>query len=268
MFSGIPNSHLYAAYRIISEFVLRDGATKGKSGTAFFVRNSQNTLCLVSNRHIMDIGYGENGPEYVGAQLETLTVEGYVATAQGNNALPESRVSLRVQTNVTPPVFAVNYDEDVACVINPQVVSEGGAEPRIDFWIGSNELANDEWIRDCLSICDFVAFPGFPPWYDRLGNRPILRTGAIASDPRTGYSDEPRQKGRRVAFEAFSFGGSSGSPVFATQKGFRAGPGIQVSGFREGRLVGINAGHFNANLGAHSGVSYFVKSSAILDLIN
>lgn len=268
MFSGIPNSHLYSAYRITSEFLLRGGETKTKSGTAFFVRNANGALCLVSNRHMLDIGYTERGAEYVGAEIASLRVDGFVASGGDNSRLPDTTVSMHVQLRATSLRFAQDYDEDVACVVDPAVIPVDGAEPRIDFWINANELATDEWIQERLCVCDFVAFPGSPPWFDRLANRPILRTGAIASDPRANYSDECRPKGRRVAFEAFSFGGSSGSPVFATQKGFRAGPGIQVTGFREARVVGINAGHFNAAFGGHSGVSYFIKSSAVLDLIN
>jgi len=38
-------------------------------------------------------------------------------------------------------------------------------------------------------------------------------------------------------------------------------------GHREGRLIGINAGPLEGKFGAHSGASYFIKSSAILNLI-
>ncbi len=130
-------------------------------------------------------------------------------------------------------------------------------------------LASRDKIHEELSVCDFVAFPGYPPWYDKLNNLPILRTGSIASDPRYAYSWTGDDEGDCVAYEAFSYGGSSGSPVFAVQKGFKVGNGLSGGNYRELMLVGINAGHLDT-LGPqkhHSGISYFYKSAIILELL-
>ena len=56
--------------------------------------------------------------------------------------------------------------------------------------------------------------------------------------------------------------------MFALQKGFRTGSGISSPEdfYRETMVVGINAGHFSGDEG-HSGISYFYKSSAILEVI-
>lgn len=268
MFSGVPNSHLYAAYRVTSKFSLRDGTEITSSGTGFFIQNQNGEICLLSNRHMFDAGYGMPlGGKYLGAQLLSVLIDGF--RSDGSiDAVPTTRVSMYVALDRNAPVYASNYEEDVACFRNPQVFTIDGSEPRVDFFLPASNLATDSWIHNNLSVCDFVAFPGYPPWYDRFGQRPILRTGTISSDPRTNYSDTQYERGRRVAYEAFSFGGSSGSPVFATQKGFRGGPGITVTGFREGMLVGINAGHYTDNVGSHAGVSYFFKSSVILELVN
>lgn len=268
MFSGVPNSHLYTAYKIVSTFLLADGiTTKPTSGTGFFIRNQRNEICLLSNRHMFDAGYEKPVGKYFGAKLQSVRVEGF--RSNGNiDAVPTTRVETYVALNLSSPVFAPNYDEDVACFFNPKVLTVDGSVPQIDFFLQDTELATDEWIEQNMSVCDFVAFPGFPPWYDQFGKRPILRSGTISSDPRTNYSNSPTEKGRRIAYEAFSFGGSSGSPVFATQKGFKGGAGLVVTGYREGRLVGINAGHYKDDAGSHSGVSYFFKSSVILELVN
>ena len=112
--------------------------------------------------------------------------------------------------------------------------------------------------------------PGFPEWYDRQNNTPVFRMGTIASDPRLNYSYVPNAPiADRIAYEGFSTGGASGSPVFSIQRGFQTGDGIKASeGFyREVKLIGINAGHFNDQVG-HSGISYMFKSSTILDLID
>lgn len=267
MFSEIPASHLYSAYRILAKFERRDTTIAEKAGTAFVVRNQEGELCLVTNRHILDLGYSEPAVTSVGAQLVGVRIEGFIASGGDVNQLPREHVVFEIK-EVTELTFAANYDEDVACLKRPRGTLLKGRKARLDFNLNHSDLADDAWIEANLSVCDFIVYPGFPPWYDRSENRPILRTGTIASDPRTNYSHEPTPKGRRVAYEGFSFGGSSGSPIFATQKGFQGGAGIVVTGFRESRLVGINAGHLPAERFGHSGVSYFIKSSAILDLIN
>jgi len=75
--------------------------------------------------------------------------------------------------------------------------------------------------------------------------------------------------GRALAFEGFSFDGSSGSPVFALPVGFEYGQGLEGPPGRDGALIGINAGHFEArgNFRAHAAISYMFKSTVILDLL-
>ena len=129
-------------------------------------------------------------------------------------------------------------------------------------------IPDDATIRSELKPCDSVVFPGYPEWHDKVAGRPILRTGVVSSDPRFAYSRSGNDEGDIIAFEAFSFGGSSGSPVFATQKGFPPGP-IIMPGFRRFFLAGVNAGHYEeSDTGAHSGISCFVRASAILDIID
>lgn len=136
--------------------------------------------------------------------------------------------------------------------------------------IAYSMLATENWLSEKLTVCDTVAYPGFPEWYDRQNNTPVFRMGTIASDPRLNYSYTPGAPvASRIAYEGFSTGGASGSPVFATQRGFQIGGGLSASDgfYREVTLIGINAGHFKDQAG-HSGISYLYKSSAILELIN
>ena len=94
--------------------------------------------------------------------------------------------------------------------------------------------------------------------------------GTIASDPRTNYcyrNGDPIAA--RIAYEGFSSEGASGSPVFATQKGFPVGEGLEAPEdfYREMKLIGIHAGHYHSDKG-HSGISYFYKSSVIKNIID
>jgi hypothetical protein len=115
-------------------------------------------------------------------------------------------------------------------------------------FISYDLIATVEKITNKLSACDFVAYPGFPDWYDKLNNNPIFRSGTISSDPRFNYSHKSEFNGDCIAYEAFSFSGSSGSPVFAIQKGFPVGGAIQTGEnfYSPVMLIGINAGVLSA----------------------
>jgi hypothetical protein len=110
---------------------------------------------------------------------------------------------------------------------------------------------------------DLICFSGFPDQHDKLGNRPILRSGRIASDPRFNYSWDKSNHGSCVAYEGFSFAGSSGSPVYAPARGAL---GLQNS--RDALVVGINAGHVPSYPNGHSGISYFYKSTVVLEIMS
>ncbi len=265
---GITNAHLYTAFRIKTNFCLREGNEKILNGTCFFVKNSREQLCLITNRHIFELCYSGTG-KYVGSVLQSVIIEGYMALDGNIDNVPRGRISFKI-LNFSDVTYAGDYHEDVACIVNPLPEPEQGCNQNIklDYFLGYEYLADDKWIHDFVSVYDFLVYPGFPDWHDKLENRPILRTGTISSDPRTNYSNKNEPRGRRVVYEGFSFRGSSGSPMFVTEKGIKAGKGLIGGGFRESRLIGINAGHLIGDFGQHSGVSYFIKSSAILELVD
>jgi hypothetical protein len=121
-----------------------------------------------------------------------------------------------------------------------------------------------------LDICDMVALPGYPDFYDRNGDRPIVRIGTIASDPNSDYCDLNMNPARRIAYEAFSSAGSSGSPVIALAKGLKTGSGLSGGYFRDICVIGVNAGHLRGRDGmdsSHAGISYCFKSTCIVDAI-
>ena len=262
MFHGLDNTHLYCAYLFECEFADAIGNTKTFGGTGFWVKDGQ-SISLVTNRHVLDIQYKD--ANYKDWTLNELVVVGRaIDPATGK---PDLEQRLRV---ANPDIrYSKIPENDVAVIGAPAVDVIGGGELKpINCWIDRSLLATTEEFETNIQICDFVAFPGYPPWHDKRERRPILRTGAVASDPRYNYSWTTESCGDCIAYEAFSYGGSSGSPVFAVQKGPEPGPGISFPGFRELRLIGINAGHLDTDKDAHSGISYMFKSSAIIDILN
>lgn len=260
---GINNSFLYSACRILTTFSNGINVVTMR-GTGFFIKTSD-SFYLITNRHVVDITFKDQNNQYVGYQLTDFSIDN--RRTDPVTTLPTNIIDIKI-VNHNEFIFPQDDKNDIACLKNIKAV---GDEPiTIDCFIPIEMIATNDKICTRLSVCDFVAFPGFPDWYDQRNNNPILRTGSIASDPRFDYSVTKEFMGNCIAFEAFSFGGSSGSPIYAIQKGFQVGDGLKAGSdfFREVLLIGINAGHFDTSTGQHSGISYFYKSSEILKLIN
>jgi len=202
-------------------------------------------------------------PKYKGYTLIEFKIESFESFDSGNK--PRTLKSAFL-VNFNEFKFDKNEYNDVACIKDPKFF--GGMT--VNSIIPYSMLATENWISEKMSVCDYIAYPGFPDWYDRQNNTPIFRMGTIASDPRMNYSSiigAPISS--QIAYEGFSSGGASGSPVFAVQRGFKTGSGISAPKdfYREVKVIGINAGHFSNQIG-HSGISYFYKSSVILNIID
>lgn len=261
MFHGLTNQFLYAAYKVSATFADDIGNVMSGTGTCFFVKNKSGDLCLISNRHVFDISYKKDDDSLAKYSLREIEISGKRGSPGDN--IPESDLSFSIVPNVK---FSGDSNNDIACI--KKIIPLRGNDIRIDYFIPYSFLATEADFQKRLMICDFLAFPGFPEWYDKHENRPILRTGTISSDPRFDYSYGDTVRGECVAYEAFSYSGSSGSPVFAVQKGPQPGAGIVFPGFRDLLLVGINAGHLKTTDKTHSGISYLYKSTAIAQVIN
>lgn len=260
MFHGLDNQFLYSAYKISATFVDSIGNVKIGVGTCFFVKNKFDALCLITNRHVVDISYKNSGNDYADYTLRKIVVSG--KSGRPGDNYPERDMSFSIVPEIK---FHPDSENDVACITKIVPVEAG---VRIDYFIPHSFLASGSDFQNKLTVCDFLAFPGFPEWHDKAASRPILRTGTISSDPRFDYSYGSSVRGACVAYEAFSYSGSSGSPVFAVQKGPKPGAGINFPGFRDLLLIGINAGHLKALENSHSGISYLYKATAILDVID
>ena len=264
---GLTNDFLFAACKIDVHF--EDDLKKSKtiSGTAFFVTNSKGELCLITNRHIVDLDYKQLNSKYKNFKLIQIVV--YSKKFNNNTGLPTDSQNFII-INHNELAYSTKIENDVACLKNVKVLNPFQKETIIDFHVEYAMIADRRKLDETLVVCDFVAFPGFPDWYDKKNNSPILRTGTIASYPRFDYSFSGLDDGEVIAYEAFSFDGSNCSPIFALEKGLKLGEGLTGGGHREVMLIGINAGHLPIEgvIESHSGISYFYKSSVILELID
>ena len=260
MIHGLSNAYLYMAKHVITIWETPEGTIQN-TGTGFFVQKDDD-LFLITNRHVAELTYSH--PEYADAVLKECYCEGYESISK--DFTPSTYTSIKIE-NCCDFVFHSNPNNDIACLKNPQYII--GTSGTITLPIPYSLLATKEQIDTQLMVCDTVAYPGFPNLYDKKNKTPIFRMGSIASDPRVGYAPNATDPDAdRIAYEGFSSSGASGSPVFAIQKGFKTGKGISApDGFyRPVLLVGINAGHYSNEEG-HSGISWFYKSSAIIEII-
>lgn len=259
MIHGINNTFLYSAKKIIAKWSNGNDVLELR-GTGFFLEKD-GELIFVTNRHVVEPGYSD--ANYKDFKVIDFKFECLNSDVDGGTP---QKLAIMSIVNHDGFVFHSNPYNDVACLKNVQVEN---CTP-VSFAIPYTLLATDEWISQKLSVCDSIAYPGFPEWFDRQNNTPIFRMGTIASDPRLNYSYLPSGPiASRIAYEGFSTGGASGSPVFAIQRGFPVGGAISASEdfYREVKLIGINAGHFKDQDG-HSGISYLYKSSVIHDIID
>ena len=259
MMHGLNNTYLYAAKKIVAKW------TNGNelidiTGTGFIILKNDNCY-LITNRHIVEPAY--LNVKYSDYKVIDFAIEYFEDTDDIGIPIIYKHTLI---TNWNEFKFHQNIYNDVACLKSPKTKDGMSIFAAIPY----NMLATETWFNQKLSVCDSIAYTGFPAWYDKQNNTPIFRMGTIASDPRLNYSYVPGAPvASRVAYEGFSTSGASGSPIFAIQRGFQTSGIIQsTEGFyREVKLIGINAGHFRDQEG-HSGISYFYKSSVILDLID
>jgi hypothetical protein len=249
MFHEPPEQFLYSAYLVETEHRDSQGTVKTGMASAFLLEVGKGMSWLVTNRHVLDLDYRQKTAKYKDFILTKLQVTGRRAD--------DSTYTFRFHPEARQ-YFHSDPENDVV-LVETRVYLDG---PDSWHWhFGLDHLADTEIYKSIRSF-DLVCYTGFPDQHDKLGNRPILRSGHIASDPAFDYSWDKEAHGQCVAYEGFSFPGSSGGPVFAPPRGM-----ANIPNSRHGYLIGVNALHINAGPAGHSGVSCFYKSTVILEII-
>ncbi|NVD70782.1 trypsin-like peptidase domain-containing protein [Duganella sp. BJB1802] len=227
------------------------------TATGFVIEGGSSVPWLVTNRHVVDPTYRPSDDKFLKYKLHELQVTGRRAndTIYTFRLHPDAKI-----------FFHDDAENDVA-VIECRFIWEGVPEElrKLHWHFGHDQLANLATFEQSMRAFDLVCYSGFPNEHDKLGLRPIVRSGHIASDPRFDYTWDKQYRGQCVAYEGFSKGGSSGSPIYAPPRG-----ATNIAGSRHGFLVGVNAGHIKSKEGfggAHSGVSFFYKSTVIIEIM-
>ncbi|MGL4729599.1 MAG: S1 family peptidase [Bosea sp. (in: a-proteobacteria)] len=260
MFIPPPKRYYYATARMASRFTsIEDGSMRVIEGTCFFVRR-KGRLFVVTNRHGIDYNYLVK--DKTAYHLYDLIIQGRREAQRGAERDHFEPFVLNPIVVMSDMAISWNSDEDLA-------VFKIDNDPTI-LAVDSDDIGTDADFRSCI--------PGEPVimyGYSRLANvenpAPIARSGFFASDPSVDYRIEGERSARRIAIEAMSTKGMSGSPVFAYQRGTRDARGEAADGYRRMFLAGANTGHYHDDdqkIGSiHSQIGICIRSTVIAELI-
>lgn len=254
MFHEPSRQFLYSSYQVEVTHVDPQGTVKSGVATGFVVEGNPHVPWFVTNRHVIDLDFRQPTAKYKDFGLKNFAITGRRAHDSCYTFLlhPEAKF------------FYHPDEENDVVLIEPRFDWEGVPEQHrsLHWHFGKEQLADEAIFNESFQPFDLVCYSGFPGQHDKLGNRPIIRSGHVASDPKFDYSWDKANHGNCVAYEGFSFAGSSGSPVYAPPRGTTTTPNS-----RHGFLVGVNAGHVPGHPNGHSGISYFYKSTVILEIM-
>jgi hypothetical protein len=261
---GLRTSHLYCAFKLRVQIEC-SGDDRWMEATSFFVKTSNDTLVLVTNRHVLD-------PPFAGildGKVNQVTLDGFNYRQDVHEDQAVGLLAFR-----PTPVFSADTSVDIACIPLTQFCMAPGSAITIDGWIGEDLLASEGEFDSDISAGDFVCAPGYIKLPDTSGDRPVFLVGIIASDPRLPatityrHPRSPDEGLKAVLYQSLSRAGLSGAPVFAPQRGLDLGNGLIGPPHRGMRLVGVNTGHFQEwSTGLPLQYSHFVRSVELLSLL-
>jgi Trypsin-like peptidase domain len=271
MWTGlIDHSTLYRALRLDVE---RYDKSSGKTitsghGTGFLIdaelgERFERARFLVTNRHVMDPGFGPEGKPTQGQG--DLTVSGHMQRRHYDR-LPRPK-SIKVIITEPVPIFPSKPNIDLAMVrfdrASMQVVDGSGRFDRFsEEDIASPWVYADGDVHAGTQIL-MAGYPSFGGQSDAI--RPILVEGIVSSDPRFPAELEGVRYPRSALCHAFSRAGMSGAPVLAAvlkkPQGKDALPEFQLN------VIGVNAGHLRTAGSSEGVISHFVTSIALLEML-
>jgi hypothetical protein len=264
--SGIEIPIFNCATRVKITFADDIGNTETPCGSGFWISKNNETF-FVTNRHNVDATLKRGNDTKlictkIGIQLRKFFV---------NGDLPETKFFEVKNLN---ECLKTHSTADVAILVNPSF-TEDTSEYRYSI-IKNDDLATADFFNvhaKPFDIASFIGFPGikeFPLW-DSLWSLPVGRIVNIASIPNISFTNPKIPTSDIVLVSGLSFSGSSGSPVMLHTKGLTGV--ITTTNYTPSKLIGIMSGHMwnekNTNDPyEHSGLSYFTRSTSIIELMD
>ena len=176
---------------------------------------------LVTNRHVVE-------------NAQKMKIRLNYADEQGN-PIDTQWVNIEIENAKTQFMYHPDKDVDLAICTMSYAINVVRNKQNIFFKAFPPAFfVTDEWAENLDAIEDIIMV-GYPyGLYDKTNNRPIVRKGITATDPKVDY------EGKKIFFiDCACFPGSSGSPVLVHRKRVREIT-PQATTFKEiSKLVGI-----------------------------
>jgi hypothetical protein len=271
----IDERHLYSALRLRVYMYESDGSNSNTvgSGTGFVMESTlgirgtgQRGGYLVTNQHVLD----PNFTKFTGRRVDRVEASGFVQAAdtwEGRPTLLGNARPVKFTIESPQPQFADGGSDADIAIIDLETAGIPDGRPILNELSNFN-VANIDDFNSRLHVGAQVLIPGYPSIDGVAAERPILVSGTIASDPREAAEIGPIKFEKNVLCHSFSWGGMSGSPVFAfVQKRSLTWGDVEHGNSRELYLVGVNRGHFRVGGTNEGALTYFVKSSVLAKLL-
>lgn len=261
---GINKEILHSVVRLRMVFVDDALNVKNVGATGFWLQTNQGNKIIVTNRHNLDAKLKLGSATTF--ELKKFEVE--LREHRDTQYFP-GRNYFEVDLSDNPVRF-MDLD-DCAIIANPQFDQTTDGYGYTLF--REEDIADSDFFKDKLQVMDTVSFFGYPEnWYDQKWVFPTSRTAFIASLPLLDFTHVDVITGRTCLVSGMSFGGNSGSPIMSHRKSFAPPDGKENAEYAPAKLIGIMSGHWwdeapVNGMFAHSGLSYFTKSTALLNLI-
>jgi hypothetical protein len=270
--SGINKIVAFAVNRIKAKFCDSVGAKMTINGTGFWVELPSKDRIFVTNKHIVEptLKFGES-TDY---ELAEIDIELRKTIKNQKKYFPETKY-FKI-SNLSSSLF-ISEISDCAIILPRDLKNEPtGFQPIMVFDL--SHLADENFHSEKVQIMDLASFIGFPghnnkSWWDQKWNLPISRLASIASLPEMTFNNENIKTKDVTLVSGLSFSGSSGSPIICHEKHERSVlPGAFNTMEIPPKILGIMSGHWwelheAPEMFKHSGLSYYTRSTSILELI-
>lgn len=201
--------------------------TNGNNYTAtgffieFYTDKGKPQVFLVTNRHVVE-------------NAQKMKIRLNYADEQGN---PIDTHWVNIEIDNVKTQFLYHPDEGVDLAIGTMSYIIGVVRSKQNIFFKSlspNFIVTDEWAENLDAIEDIIMV-GYPKGiFDTTNNRPIVRKGITASDPKINYGGK-----RLFMADIASFEGSSGSPVLVYKKRMKETTPEYTRWFDVSKLIGI-----------------------------
>ena len=187
MYHALPRNRLLATNKIEVAFRSVQGDLSAH-GSGFWVRNGHDVL-FVTNRHMIDLEY--KAPKYGGHGYSLSSVEILSFDASGRSGrlrLIHADILTHESAEIEVALMRVRRHESPDRIMVVPV----GVEIIADASLVESQL---EWGAQ-------VSFSSFQPWRDTQTERPIVRSGILASDPAHSFGTTTRRPRRTPGWSA------------------------------------------------------------------